>query len=81
MLVEEDWWQKVQKKKKTHYKVGKSGKIIQNFQRVAEIKRKRDMIERSRAENAVQDKVWLPPDDLNEDNGVPLGKEYVKAAK
>lgn len=82
ILVDLDWLNKIKEQQKTHHKKGKSGKMITNCQRKEELKRKRIEIEKRQAANEVrQDKVWLPQEDFNEPDTLPIGKEFVPIDK
>lgn len=67
---------KIKAQQKTIHKKGKSGKSITNYPKKIDLKRKRDNLERIAAENRLRDdKVFLPPENDDEEVTVPLGKE------
>lgn len=76
LLVDYDWWCKIEEQNKTIHKKAKMGKRISNHQQKQELRRKRRNIERRQVELEVaNDKVWLPDDENINDEHVPMGKE------
>jgi hypothetical protein len=61
---------------KTIRKKAKSGKFLTNIDRSATLKRKRQEIEKRQILNDIQaDKVYMPPEHLQNNDAIPLGKE------